>query len=626
MSRATSKPRFSGIRPPVRRVLALDAGSRCIKLLLAESDFGRLRILKEELIDLQAEGLVAAEEIQTHLQTSLESWGRPPLALILPQHLSTSQVIDLPLVSEREAEKLIEDETMKLTGVSESRIIYDFIRTETTARDRQQFWVTLAQEGDIRERIARLGVEREDICELTTTANALIAAYRASSPLASRAVLVHMGAETTIVVILLSGQGTYAASFQMGGDFFTRALARTQHCSEENAEALKRSKDLLTEPGGDATFAGVVMGWAAELKRQLNDWFEHNRAVAPDAGAFEMIASGGGFVQLGLLDYLKVHAGLILRPWPKPSQAEAVSPAPRFEVAFGAALQALGYSAQPVSLLPEDYRAAWKKRVGRQRLELASLVLVAACVILLAFGTWRKYTLIAQKEALGHKIQEAQDAVDNNELLNEELVSDYDNLRPLFASEQNSLDTLKTLAMLQQSRSNRSYWYVLVADQQSYFNPPLEMATTNRPARPNLTPVERAAMLFNGPPSTAAALTNFWPAKPGLIAELCVPDDAESSRGLLRQLVNDLKQQPLFSKVDLLSDDLRQNLADPKVTIPDRRFVVALDFAETDFQPGPHVKSPANGRPTRPPPRRSGAARTPVARSEEALKGVSTIP
>src|SRR5580765_7350268 len=154
---------FRGIRPPVRRVLALDAGSRCIKLLLAESDFGTLRIVKEELIDLQAEGLVAADEIKAHLQTSLESWGNPPLALVLPQHLSTSQIIDLPLVSEREAEKLIEDETVKLTGVSESRIIYDFVRTDTAARNRQQYWVTLAQEGDIRERITRLGVEHDDL-------------------------------------------------------------------------------------------------------------------------------------------------------------------------------------------------------------------------------------------------------------------------------------------------------------------------------------------------------------------------------------------------------------------------------------------------------------------------------
>ena len=264
------------MRPPVRRVLALDAGSRCIKLLLAESDFGRLHILKEELIDLQAEGLVSAEEIKTHLQASLDEWGRPPLALVLPQHLSISQVIDLPLAPESEVEKLIQDETIKLGGVSESRIVYDFVRTETTAKNRQQFWVTLSQEGDIRERILRLGVEQEDLCEVTTTANALIAAYRATNPLSSRAILVHLGAQTTVVVVLLAGQGVFATSFQMGGDFFTRSLARLRNCSEETAESLKRDSNLLTGPEASLEFAGVVDGWVAELKRQLNEWFEHN--------------------------------------------------------------------------------------------------------------------------------------------------------------------------------------------------------------------------------------------------------------------------------------------------------------------------------------------------------------
>jgi hypothetical protein len=51
----------------------------------------------------------------------------------------------------------------------------------------------------------------------------------------------------------------------------------------------------------------------------------------------------------------------------------------------------------------------------------------------------------------------------------------------------------------------------------------------------------------------------------------------------------------LFSKVDLLSDDLRRNLADPKVVIPDRDFVLALDFAETEFQQAlPPRKPPAS--------------------------------
>ena len=198
--------KFARVRPPVRRVLAIDPGSRCLRLLLAESDSGVLRILKQDLVDLQEEGLVAAGEVKEHLAAFLEDCGHPPLALVLPQHLSISQVLDLPLAPESEAAKLIQDETLKLGGVSESRIVHDFVRIATAATGRQQYWVTLAQEGDIRDRISQLGVEHEDLCEVTTTANALIAAYRAVSSPASRAILVHLGAQTTVVVVVLGGQ------------------------------------------------------------------------------------------------------------------------------------------------------------------------------------------------------------------------------------------------------------------------------------------------------------------------------------------------------------------------------------------------------------------------------------
>jgi hypothetical protein len=483
--------------------------------------------------------------------------------------------------------------------------------------------VTLAQEGDIRERITRLGVEHDDLCEITTTANALIAAYRAASPRSTRAILVHLGAETTVIAVALAGQGAFATSFQMGGDFFTRALARLRHCSEQNAEALKRAEDLLNGPKNDPEFASVVLGWVAELKRQLNDWFQHGGAGS-DPATFEMIASGGGFAQPGLLEWLKSQAGLNLRSWPSPPQPDAPSPSNRFEVAFGAALQALGETAQPVSLLPEDYRAAWRKRLRRQKVELASLVLVAACALLLAIGTWHKFSLITRKEALRAKVQAAQEAVESNDLLTGELVSDYDTFRPVFAGQQNTIDTLKTLALLQQSRSNRSFWYVLIADQQTYFNPPAALTTTNRPAKTNApaSPAERAAMVFSGVNNSAP--TNAWPAKPGLIAEVSVPEDPETARAILRQLVNDLKQQSLFSKVDLLSDDLRQNVADPSVTLTNRDFVLALDFAETDFQPGSHLKKPIT-IPARPTKRRS-TSRATDAKPDDAGKGTTTIP
>jgi Tfp pilus assembly PilM family ATPase len=598
------------MRPPVRRVLAVDAGSRCIKLLLAESEYGRPRILKEELIDLQAEGLVATEEIQAHLQARLEEWNRPPLALVLPQHLSISQILDLPLAPESEVDKMIQEETRKLGGVSESRIVYDFVRTETSAKNRQQFWVTLAQEGDIRERIVRLGIEPEDLCEVSTTANALITAYRAANPTSSRAILVHLGAQTTVVVILVAGQGVFATSFQMGGDFFTLSLARLRHCSEEAAESLKCTKDLLAGPDVCPEFAGVVDGWVAELKRQLNEWFDRNPNVAPEAASFELVGSGGALEQAGLIDYLRAQAGLDLKPWPRSPQPEAAFPSRRFKVAYGVALQALGQSAQPVSLLPDDYRLAWQKRLRLQRLELASLGLVLLCALLFVLGTWHQVSVINRKQTLLAKVQAGQEAVEANEALTAELTAEYESFRPLFARQQNTLDILRTLALLQQSRSNRSFWYVLLADQQTYFNQPPGGSATNKLSRTNLfaTTVSRPQSGAAEFPASGTASTNLAPAKPGLIAELCVPEDVDTARQVRRQLVDELKEQRLFSKVDLLSDDLRRNLADPKVIIPDRDFVLVLDFAETEFQQALPPRKPLPGssahtglrRPTRP--------------------------
>jgi len=574
------------MQPPVRRVLAVDAGSRNLKLLLAQSDFGRLRILKEDLVDLHAEGLVSADETKAHLQATLAQWGRPPLALVLPQHLSISQVIEVPLTPEDEVEKLIHAETLKLSGVSDSRIVYDFVASKTPAKNRREFWVTLAQEGEIRERILRLGIEGEDLCEVTTTANALMSAYRAAAPLSSRAILVHMGAQTTVVVVLLAGQGAFAASFQMGSDFFSRSLARLQGCPEEAADALKVEKDFFRGSHAIEGFLEVVDGWAAELKRQLNEWFDHNPSAAAEVASFELIASGGGFEQPGLLGYLRTEAGLDLHAWPKSVQLNAVSPSPRFEVAFGTALQALGYGEQRLSLLPETYQVNWQRRLSRQRFEFASSVLLVLCCLALLVGTWRQASLFLHKRALLAKVQAAQQTFQSNAVLTAQLAAQYENLRPLLAAEQSATDTLKTLALLRESRSNRSFWYVLLADQQSYFTLPAPTGT-NRPARIS-PPVVPAPERPKPPPMDSflgpALPTNPPPAKPGLIAELCVPEEPEAARRVLGRLVNDLKLHPFFSKVDLLSDDLHRSLAEPKVLIPDRHFVLALDFAATDFQ------------------------------------------
>lgn len=568
------------LQPPVRRVLAVDAGSRRLKLALIKSSFGRVEILREESIDLHEEGLVTAEECKNHLQTLLADCGHPPLALTISQHLSTSHIIELPLATESEVRKLIEDEAVKLSGVSESAIVYDFVRVESSVPERQQFWVTLSKERDIEERIAQLGLERDNLCDVSTTANSLIAAFRALAPESAEAILVHIGAQNTLVVVLSQAQAIFAGSFPVGSDKFVQNIAAARGCSVEAAQKLQRQINLLTGPEALPEFAGLVDQWATEVKRQLRDGRARQARSAMDLPNFTVVASGIGFEQAGLLEYLQAQHGLSLQNWPTGPNL----PKPGLEIAYGTALQALGLTSQPVSLLPTARRVAWQRHLTTQKIEFANSILLLVCCLILGVGLWQKFTLVQQQEELLTKVQSGSDMLRTNQQLTAELQTEYEHLRPLLQYQQQTRDILESLALIEQTRSNRSFWYVLVADQHSYFEPTSGAGTNT------IGPVLPATTLgnwpgFNGNYGLPFSQTNTSPTRPGLIAELCVPEDLETARRVLSSIVNDLKPEPLFAKVDLLSDDLRRNHADPKVLITNRHFALSLNFATTDFQP-----------------------------------------
>lgn len=562
------KPRQ--LEPPLRYVLAVDVGSRCLRLLLLENRFGKIRVLRQEALDLQEEGLISPGELKIQVQATIAEWGRPPLALALPQQIAVSQIVDLPPVPDEEARRLIEAETVKLSGLSESAMVYDFARVAPTEENRHRFWVTFCQESEIQSRIAQLGLDDQEFREITTAGNALLTAWHAAQPATREAVLIHAGAQSTTVVAIRDGVGVFASSFPMAGDFFTRAIVRLSRGSTEAAEALKRSTNLLAGEHRLPGFAEIVDGWAAELKRQLSEW-RGQRSEAPG----EFIVTGGAFEQPGLLDYLATRTGVTFQRWPAGSSPEALVPAAGFEIALGAALQAAGRGTQSASLIPANRRDAWKKRLLRQRLELANTILLAACFVVLAFGIWEKLTLIQSKQAMLVKVRAGLEVVQANAGLTNRLLKDYAGLRPLLEHQQTTVDTLQTLALLQSARSNRALWFVLVADQQSYFAYAPPSASTNK------TPAGLGTSEFA---SRRRDATNATPARPGLIAELCVPGDATAARGTLGLVVNSLKKSPVFGRVDLLSEDLRRSLADPKVILPERHFALALDFTTTEFQ------------------------------------------
>ena len=211
-------------------------------------------------------------------------------------------------------------------------------------------------------------------------------------------------------------------------------------------------------------------------------------------------------------------------------------------------------------------------------MEFLNGLLLAACFVALALGSWQKLTLIQDLQALTDKVQAGVGVVQTNSALTRDLLKGYDELRPLFERQQATVDTLQSLALLQAARSNRSLWCVLIADQQSYFAQPPTLTATNK------GPVDSADREFAAQRRDA---TNASPARPGLIAELCVPEDADTARSTLSLVVNSLKKAPVFVRVDQIPEDLRRSLADPKVTLPERHFALALDFATTEFQAAP---------------------------------------
>jgi hypothetical protein len=188
------------------------------------------------------------------------------------------------------------------------------------------------------------------------------------------------------------------------------------------------------------------------------------------------------------------------------------------------------------------------------------------------------------------------------------LLERFDAFRPLFERQQFTRDTLHTLRRLDEVRGDQNFWCALVADQTSYFSHPPASSATNPPAAEPLRP-------RTGFP----AATNPPPARPGYIAELCVPGDLDSARRLLSTLVNDLKKDAVFARVDLLSEDLRRPLADPKVLLPDRHFAVALDFAATEFQPPPAPRRLRTAQPARTARTDFGTAPTPLPGGERPL-------
>ncbi|MBI2925478.1 MAG: pilus assembly protein PilM [Verrucomicrobia bacterium] len=568
-----------------RHQIAIDPGTRRIKLLATEASKRGVRVLRPLTIDLREEGLLTEEEIRHQVEAAVAELGDHPIALAIPQPVAISQVVDLPAIAEMDIKKFIEGETVSLSGLSESLVLYDFCRLRPFGRFQNPCWLTISREENVQQQFSRLTASETEVKEVTTTANALIAAYRSLQPEQDDLVLVDLGAGRTVVAVIQAGQGVFAASFPKGSDAFTEAIMAAKACPLDEAEGLKRAHNFFAEPAQPPGMCAAVDGWFRELEKILQEWWQANPDLAASFRPCRLLLSGGGVGQPGLLEHLAAKPGFEVATWSQRFDLQVDWPVDDYAVAYGVAVEAAQQSPQHTSLLPA------RLKTNRQRLQRmllvnsVGLVVLLLTALLLAVGFWQKLSLVLEKRDLTQQAELTLKQARQIEMLARRRDAEFERLAPLLQRQRQTVEALRTLHVVQQSRTQKEFWYVLLADQQSYFRGAAGAAfSTNVPADTNLF----------------LQVTNV-PAKPGFIAELCIPAESDKALKTLSDLVAELKKEPLFSNVDSLAANQRKNLVDPKVLVPDRHFSLFIEVKESEWQPpaalgkAPEPRATTNG-------------------------------
>lgn len=596
MARALQFPFLWGIPLlPASRVIGIDPGNRCIKLVLAERCFNRLRIL--ESVQLECPGWLGDANLKDtaeRLAGALEELGPYPLALALPQHRTLSQVVDLPPVERSIVARLIQNEVYKLGGLGQSRVAYDHSPLQPFGRHQHAYWISLCQESEVVALAERLGLNPENICGATSSGNALINSYLAQYPETTATVLVNAGLRSTTVAILLEGQGVHLASFALGGELFLESIASALNLSLEDAEQQAMGRNLLQGPDALPALRASVDNWLGELMRVFHEWHAEQGVLVPPADVFQFILTGSLAEAPWFAAYLNRATGRpVFGPWPE--REEGVNPIleGRFAIARGAAAQALGKARQSAMLLPMEARQHWRKQREAQVFQTITFLLLVCAGLVLGAGAWQKSREEARLSAALEAAQNAQARVRALRELSRQHAENVLRLRPLLEREQFNDDLLRALAWLSSARTTQSWWYVLFADTQTYMAAPPALESA---AATNLPPVIGPVPLSEPMPPT-----NRPPPKPGFVAELCIPEEGEALRRSLSQTVAALQRNPRFKNVDTVPPEQRRALAEPKALLPnpERHFALLLELATNEFLV---VSAPA----TNPPPATTG--------------------
>jgi hypothetical protein len=560
-----------------RAHLAIEAGERGVRLLLARREGKTFRVRRVLSADLRADGLLSPGEMAARLRALLAALPAAPATLVLPAGRVHSQLMAL-----RPGESRAVADLARAVGGRQFEAVpsvFDARPLRPAGRLGRPMWVSIAREADVEIHLLRCGLPAERVSAVIGADASLAAAFVTLPDRPPVAVLIELGATSGLLVVVEADQPAFAADFDWGLEQLATALAADLGCTTAAAEAILERDGAETTGAATPRLAAVLQRLRHAVEALLQD---HAREVGrPAAGllAAPRWLSGVGLERSRLRE-LPVGAlgGEAVRGWPEVvAEDGTVLNLSGGAVAYGAAAVALGLVDAPPNLAPPAARAAWRGERRVAALHAAGLALACLGLVLAGFVLRQRGTSLRAREAEVAALRAARDIVPEVVVARGERDQAYIAAAPMLYLQKRTRDFVTGARLLRERRTTGDFWFALVTDAETY----------------------RAGTLPQGSPA-AAPETQLLPAclqRPtGLVVELSFRPGGGDALAQVGALISELRAAEHFASVDILPARARQaTLADRSVFAAEGAdFALQLDAAPFDgVLPG--VASPAVG-------------------------------
>ncbi len=455
-------------------IVGLDMGRSSVKAVAVRGG----RLVRRGILDCRAEGIMDdPEAVLEALPEWLSGLGlkESEMTVCIPQYLGTVQVSDFPAgVKSAKLDQMVAYETEQAAGLSEDGFLHDHAAQPPGLGKQNPVLIGIAKSTVIEERAQELEPAGLKLYDFTLSGIALANAYFALHPKKSGSpapqMLLDIGLESSTLVIVAGGQILSVSSLLFGGQRYTLDLAKHLGVSEEEAEGAKAEADL--DAGGED---GPLRRATRQLNSEIREAVDHWRSQETgEAGTrmFEFIGVCGGGAKLGgLVQHLGREYGCEARLIGPSDKTGA--PDTQATVAYGAALQAAGCAALPVSLRTPAIANHAARRANAGTFTLAVLLLASAVAL---GGVWHYRNLRVEELAATERIDELKRCERVIPELNELIrVREHRERKvlPIVAKANRAHRFLRAVDALADVRGEED-WFIYLGDQQSYHRVPDE--------------------------------------------------------------------------------------------------------------------------------------------------------